>query len=75
MSTTTADFNTPVFEPSGSATRRRRGPSLWSRFHKAMQANGEARARRMIAAHFAFRTDAELLGYGLTPADIKRLRG
>jgi hypothetical protein len=75
MSTTAADFNTPVFEPSGSATRRRPGPSLWARFTRAMQVNGEARARRMIAAHFAFRSDAELLDYGLSQADIKRLRG
>ncbi len=74
MSTTTTNLDFQVFEPSGSASRRRR-PTLWTRLFKALEASGEARARRVIANHFMLRSDDDLKSMGLTSADIKRLRG
>ena len=74
MSTSSTNLDFQVFEPSGSANRYRRKSNLWRRLLKAMEANDEARARRMVDAHLRFRTDAELRSYGLTEADLKRIR-
>ena len=75
MSTATSNIDFPVFEPSASANRNRNRKTVWQRLFKAMQASGEARARRVIAQHFVFRSDSDLKAMGLTDADIKRIRG